>query len=108
MAVLTVQKLSRAGLNPSFVAAAAGGDEAPFVQDAFIVVKNGGAGSIDVTLNSQKACDQGFDHDEVVAVPAGGERWIGLFSDRFRNATSGNVEWTYSGVTTVTVGVFEP
>lgn len=105
MAVLDVQDVARAGLNPAFVAAAAGGDEAPLVAGLFVVVKNGSAAEVTVTLNSQEACNQGFDHDETVAVPAGGERWIGEFSDRFKSS-GGNVAWTYSDVTSVTVGAF--
>jgi hypothetical protein len=68
--------------------------------------RSGALGSINVTINSQKACDQGFDHDIVVAVPNGGERLIGPFSDRFADA-SGQVLITYSGVTSVTVAALE-
>lgn len=105
MAVLDVQDVARAGLNPAFVAAAAGGDEAPNVAGLFVVVKNGSAAQITVTLDSQEACNQGFDHNETVDVPAGGERWIGEFSSRFE-AANGNIQWAYSDVTTVTVGAF--
>lgn len=103
MALLNVQKASLTGLAPAFVAASAGGDS--FVNDGKTVlhVKNGGASEITVTINSQQPCNYGFDHDVVVAVPAGGERIIGPFrQDRFNDA-NGQVAVTYSAVTSVTV-----
>jgi hypothetical protein len=103
MALLTVQQIVRTGLNPSYQAAAGGGDSIPnSAGRVFLHVKNGGGSSINVTLNSQTNCDQGFDHDEVVAVPNGGERIIGPFPARFQDS-SGNVQVTYSAVTSVTV-----
>ena len=107
MATLTKQSVVLTGLNPSYVAAAAGGDEFVNSGRAFIHVKNGGAGSIDVTVDSQAPCSQGYDHDAVVAVPAGEERMIGPFpKDRF-NDSSEKVQITYSGVTSVTIAVVE-
>lgn len=106
MADLSLQKVSRTGLNPSFDAAAAGGDRIPFTRGAYLHVKNGSAGAITVTINSVRACDQGFDHDESVSVPAGGERLIGPFNSRFRSS-DGYVAFSYSGVTSLTVAGVE-
>lgn len=106
MADLTVQKIVRGGLGPTYQAADAAGDRFPGSSRRFLHTKNGGAGAITVTLNSQKTCDQGFDHDENVSVPAGGERMVGPFSDRFYDPT-GYVNVTYSGVTSVTVAAVE-
>lgn len=103
MAQLTVQDIVLAGLAPTYVAAAAGGNN--FINDGrtFLHVKNGGASSINVTIDSVVQCNQGFDHDITVAVPNGGERMIGPFNpDRFNNSI-GRVSVTYSAVTTVTV-----
>lgn len=105
MATLAAQKPTLAGLNPSFQAAAGGGDQYPFGSNTFLVVKNGGGASINVTLNSVVACDQGSDHDQVVAVPNGGERWIKA-PTRFADP-SGYVGVTYSGVTSVTVAAID-
>lgn len=103
MAELAVQQITRSGLNPAFTAAAGGGDTFDNDGATYLHVKNGGAGAITVTINSQKPCDQGFDHDITVNVPAGGERIIGPFPrDRFNN-DSGEVAVSYSGVTSVTV-----
>lgn len=103
MAQLTIQTIATTGLNPTYSAAAGGGDA--FLNDGatYLHVKNGGGSSINVTVNSVSACDQGFDHDLVVAVPNAGERIIGPFPTGRWNDTSGNVNVTYSGVTTVTV-----
>lgn len=107
MADLALQKLTRAGTAPTFAAASAGGDRFPRTPKSYLHVKNGSGASITVTLNSIKACDQGFDHDEVVTVPAGADRLIGGFdTDRFADA-AGYVNVTYSAVTTVTVAAIE-
>jgi hypothetical protein len=106
MAQLTPQVIALAGITPTLVAAAAGGDE--FVNSGrdFIHIKNGDASSMNVTINSQSPCSQGSDHDVVVAVPAStGEKFIGPFpKDRFNDA-SGKVQITYSAVTSVTIGI---
>jgi hypothetical protein len=105
MATLTVQIIALAGITPTLVAAAGGGDEFVNSGSEFIHIANGGGGSINVTVDSQAACNQGSDHDAVVAVPAGEERFIGPFpKDRF-NDSDGKVQIAYSGVTSVTVGI---
>lgn len=107
MAVLNVQTVSSAGVAPAFVAAEAGGDKFANYGRTCIIVKNGDASPTTVTVNSQKLCDQGFDHDLTVSVPAGGEKWIGpLDPGRFNNA-AGQVEIAYSAVTSVTVAVVQ-
>jgi hypothetical protein len=103
MAQLTVKSATIAGVASTYVAASAGGDS--FANNGHTVfhVKNGGASAITVTVNSQTACNHGFDHDITVSVAAGEERIIGTFDrSRFNDAT-GNVLITYSAVTTVTV-----
>lgn len=107
MATLTVQNIVKTGLTPSYSAAAAGGDQYAITDSrTYVHVKNGGGSSITVTINSQKACDQGGDHDLAVSVTNGQERLIGpLEYARFKNG-GGYVQITYSGVTSVTIGVF--
>lgn len=106
MAALTVQAVSLAGVVPSATAAAALGDT--FVNDGrtFLKVINGAGAPINVTIDSVINCDQGEDHNVVVAVANGTTRYIGPFPpDRFNNA-SGAVSVTYSAVTSITVGAF--
>ena len=107
MATLSVQTIVLGGTAPSYAAAGAGGDEFVNSGREFLHIKNGGVGSIDVTINSQRPCDQGYDHDVVVAVGAGAEKMIGPFpKSRFDDA-NGKVQITYSGVSSVTVAVLQ-
>lgn len=101
--VLTVQKLTSAGVTPTFGAADVTGDKFANNGRQFLVVKNGGAASTTVTINSQKKCDQGFDHDLEVSVAASAEKWIGPFDPNRFNDGSGDVNVAYSEVTSVTV-----
>ncbi len=105
--VLNVQRLTSAGLTPSFDAADPAGDKFANSGRTFLVVKNGAGSSVTVTVDSQKKCDQGFDHDITVEVPAGSEKWIGpLDPNRFNNS-SGQVEVSYSAATSVTVAAVQ-
>jgi len=107
MAILTVQQASLSGVNTTYGAAAGGGDQFANTGKAMIHVKNGDVSSKTVTVDSQKVCSQGFDHDAAVAIPAGEERMIGPFpKDRFNDA-NGDVQITYSAVTSVTIAVVE-
>ncbi len=103
MAQLTLQTASPTGLAITYAAAAGGGDSFANDGKTYLHVKNGGGGSINVTINSVAACDQGFDHDIVVAVANGAEKVIGPFPTGRWNDTNSNVNVTYSGVTSVTV-----
>lgn len=104
MATLTKQTIAPTGIAPTFVAASAGGDKVTPGGDTIIHVKNGSGGSITVTVDSTRPCSFGFDHDLVVAVPAGQERMVGpLPADRYASPTDGLVAVTYSGVTSLTV-----
>lgn len=107
MAVLSVQQLTSAGVTPTFGAAAAGGDKFANNGRTFLVVKNGGGSEVTVTLDSKKNCDQGFDHNIQVAVAAGAEKWIGSLEPNRFNNSSGEVEASYSAVTSVTVAAVQ-
>ena len=107
MAVLNIQKITSDGLNPVFVAADAAGDEIPNGGRNVLHVKNGSAGQITVTINSQRACNQGFDHDQTVDIPAGEERVIGPFNSSRFNNSNGRVEAAYSAAANVTVAALE-
>ena len=102
------QTIVGTGLVPSLVAADTLGNFFSNLVAAeekmFLVVNNGGGSPITVTIDSQIACDQGFDHDLAVVVTNGTEAWIGPLSKDRYNDSSGNVQVTYSAVTSVTVG----
>lgn len=115
MAELSVQDI-RAGspISPSYGPAAAGGDtfkpraSGPGVKLA-LHVKNGSAGSITVTVNDPNTKTPlgatAFNPDIGIVIPAGAER-IALLDpiSRFVDE-NGNVGLTYSGVTSLTIGV---
>jgi hypothetical protein len=112
MATLAVQVISHglsagtySGLNPAtgLASAAAGGDV--FFNDGrtFLRVKNGDSGAHVVTVNSIFNCNQGHDHNIVISVPAGEERWFGPFSPQQFNDANDLVAVTYDGVTSVQV-----
>lgn len=108
MAELTVQTISESGLNPSYSAAAAGGDTFQNNSRArrFVHVKNGGASSIDVTVAPEQASLNIDGYGQMtkssisVAVPAGEDRMIGPFP---AIAFGINPDIQYSDVTSVTV-----
>lgn len=107
MATLSKYIVDIDGGKPTFVAADVAGDNFVNSGKDFLVVKNGGASSINVTIDSVALCSYGFDHNLVVAVAASGEEWIGPFPKARFNDDTGKVNISYSGVTSVTVAVVE-
>jgi len=113
MAALTVQEITAAGINPSYVAAAGGGDTfTPTGTDHHIIhVKNGGGSSITLTVDDPTSATPtgatAFNPDLAVTVTNGQERMIEVDLSRFVNPANGQVAITYSGVTSVTIGVFK-
>ena len=105
MAVLTAQQVSLAGLGPSYVAAAAGGDSFSNDGNTLIHVKNTDAAAKTVTVASQRLATPGLaPSNNAVSVPATtGERIIGPFDPLVWNDTNGSVQLTYSAVTGVTI-----
>ena len=109
MAALATQLIVEAGLAPALTAAAGGGDTADVGDKNFLVVKNGGGSPVTVTLAAfPNTSPFGTTiPDPTVSVPAAGERWIGpLRGSSYADPATGRCAITYSGVTSVTVGVF--
>lgn len=92
-------------LDPSLVAAAAGGDTAEVGPGRFFVVKNGGAASRTITIVTP-GTRSGLAVADGSYVVAAGDYGIIPLADIFRGST-GRAAITYSAVTTVTVGAFE-
>lgn len=104
MAVLTVQKPTLVnGINPTLVAAAAGGDSFTNDGKTLLYVKNAHTASITVTINSLQPCNQGFDHNIVITVAAGSTIQVGPFPTPRFNDNTNKVGVTYSLVTALTV-----
>ena len=106
MALLAKTAIAQAGAaRPALTAAAAGGDTFKPGDDTYFIAANGSGGSITVTIDSLQLSNFGTDKDIVAIVPAGQTWEMGPFpNSRFRNA-NGVATVSYSGVTTLTVGV---
>lgn len=103
MATLPTQVVSITGLAPNYGAAAAGDKVTPSDR-TFLVVKNGSASPVTVTLDATGLAPGGLPPtDPTVSVPASGERWIGpIIPDAYRG-TDGLCAVSYSATATVTV-----
>ncbi len=106
MADLAVQKGTTAGTSLTFNAPAAGGDK--FInanEKTFVIAKNTDVADRTITFGAVGKCDFGFDHDEPVIVPAGGEIQIGPFVQRRFNDQLQKVSMTYDDITGLTLAV---
>jgi hypothetical protein len=106
MATLATQSIVTAGLTPAFVAAAGGGDKCLPGAGTYLHVKNGGGSPVTVTLVTPATVDTLAVGDRAIVVAAGAEAKIAVPDTLYRNPTDGLADITYSGVTSVTVGVF--
>ena len=107
MAVLTVEKIVRAGVVPSLVAASGGGDEFANNGREFLYVKNDDAAGKDLTFDIQVTVDEQTVTDRQVTVAAGTVRLIGPFPPQVYNDANGRLQITYSAVTSLTIGVLK-
>lgn len=106
MAVLTVTQITRSGVLESLTAASSTGDSFPNDGNTFLVVKNGGASAITVTI-ATPAKVWGIDIAELsISVGAGATMFIGPFPEPVFNDANGRVNVSYSAVTSVSVGAF--
>src|SRR4051812_43420173 len=103
MATLATQSITTAGITPTFAAAAGGGDKCLPGAGTYLHIKNGGGGSITVTLVTPATVDTLAVGDRAVAVGAGAEAKIAVPDTLYRDPADGLASITYSGVTTVTV-----
>lgn len=107
MAILTSQRITLTPAAPTFVAADVAGDRVKNNGSLYLEFKNTNASPVTITINSVTLCNQGFDHDVVVTVPAAtGDRVVGPFPQTRFNDGDGYLNWSYSAVTSVIVGAF--
>lgn len=111
MAVLTPKTPVLAGLVFAGAAAAGGGDSFANTGIEFFYANNASGGAITITFDSPNTCNfnvaANAAHDDAVVVSAGTAQIIGPFPPGRFNDGSGNVQVTYSGVTSLTVAVFK-
>lgn len=108
MALLSLQNIGALpGIAPTYSAVTATtGETLVGGQGAFIHVKNGGAGSTNVTITTPESVDGDLAvPDRVVAVAAAAERMIPVPA-RYNDPVTGLSTVVCSVVTTVTIGAF--
>lgn len=107
---LAAQQVTDSGLNATYSAANVDGHSIPGDGDGILHVKNGSGSSINVTIQTPGNVGGNAVADRVVAVPAGGERFIGPFDATAYNRAIGDTDGgkvyvDFSAVTTVTVAL---
>lgn len=111
MATLTTQSITRAGVTPTYAAAAGGGDACEVGDDIYLHFKNTNASARIVTLaipSSASTYPNVAYTNVAVTVPATtGDKLIGPVSALFKDATTGLCTITYDAVTNLTVGCFK-
>lgn len=106
MALLATQAVGLAGTPLTLAAATGGGDTFTPGDNVFLEVNNGSGAPITVTIDSKVLSNYGTDEDIIVAVGAGARVGIGpLPAQRFADPATGLGSITYSGVTSLTVGM---
>lgn len=107
MAVLTVQDITRAGITPTFAAAANGGDSFANDGKVFFEAKNVNAATRLLTIALTKLVDGQTPAAKTVTVPVTtGDKMIGPFPPDVYNDANGRVNVTYSTEVDVTVAAF--
>lgn len=109
MAILTVLPASRAGVEVLLagVPCAVGGDSFPNTGQEIAIFSNSSGAPIDVTIVSQATIGGLAVADQVVAVPASGQRAIGPFPVGIYNDANSRAQMTYSDVTTLAVAILK-
>ena len=116
MATLTREVLGESGLDATYVAASGGGDQVDNSDGRTVLhVKNGGGGSITVTVAEQLSGSTIQDpsygtlskSDATLVITAGDEGFFGPFKKGAFNDTSQYIQITYSGVTSVTIAALK-
>jgi hypothetical protein len=106
---LSVQTITRAGLNASFTAATDVNAWAIPNNDGkmFVRVKNSDASPHTVTLDITQSVDGAAVTDPTVSVPAGEERDIGPFPPNIYNQADGRVHLNLDGFTSMTAALLK-
>ena len=109
MATLTAQSIVQTGLEATYASAAGGGDE--FANNdgkkKIIHIKNGDASDMTLTIVTQNSVGGLAVADQTVVVTGTEERFVGPFNTGYFNDGDGNVQLTYSAVTSVTIAILD-
>ena len=109
MATISAQNIDLAGVDPTFSAASAGGDNfnnGPG-QDVLLRIKNAAGVARTVTIAAASECSHGFSHNVVVAMADGDDVTLGPFERARFNGAGGLVAVTYDSETGLTLAVLK-
>lgn len=111
MATIAPQTIGISGLNPSYAAVAAGGDEVTNDGATYVEIVNSHASnSYVVTFTTPATVDGVAVDNPTVTVPGSSRRKIGPFNPTLFNNANGRVAVSYSGTqpaTDLTIGAFK-
>jgi len=107
MATLESQEIVRTGLEATYVAAAASGDEFVNTGDEFVHLKNGDSGSHTVTIATPATVDTLAVADRTVVVPASEDRMFGPFPSSTYNDGANKVQLTYDAEADLTIAIIK-
>lgn len=105
MATLVAQTMHRSGIEATYDAAAAGGDDFVNTEKQFIHIKNGSGADITLSIITPGTIDTCLITNRTVVIPAGEQRIIGLFPAQYYNDANGKVSLTYSDVTSLFIAI---
>lgn len=106
MTVLIAQSMPLGGLQPTYAAAAGGGDQAPVGEKLVLHVRNDDASAKTVTVVTPGTVGGLAIADAAQVIPAGADAFIPLKST-YRDPATGRAAITYSAATSVTVAVLQ-
>lgn len=95
MATVDIQPIPVTGVAPTMAVASSGGDKVKTGPGTFILVDNGSAGAVTVTLATPGTVDGLAIDDRIVSVPAGEQRAIAV-TGLYRDPTDGLAHITWS------------
>lgn len=111
MATINPQVIVLSGLNPTFAAVSAGGDEVVNDGQTFVEIVNSHASnSYTVTFTTPATVDGVAVENPTVTVPGSSRRRVGPFNPSIFNNASGRVAVSYAGTapaTDLTIGAFK-
>ena len=107
MATITVQEITRTGLEMTTEGCVGGGDEFVNVDGAFVFIKNASGADKTVRFTIQKLVDGEIPPKKSVVVTLAEERRIGPFPTDIYNDADGKVQITYTAVTDLTIAVMK-
>ena len=107
MATLVPKAPARAANAFALVSAEVGGDE--FVNDGkcLIVIDNGSGAPITLTAETQQTVDGEEVADKEIVIPDAEQHLLGPWPKPIYNDGDGKVQLTYSGVTSLTIGIIQ-